>query len=156
VETVTRPDPVAGGTRAAIDVVVVLSTDALIPFNPTLFANSPDSKCVPEIVIGEPAAPIDGVTLPIVGSFAASTEKDAELVADPDGVVTLIEPLVAPEGTVATSLVGVADITEATVPLNLSMFSLGVALNPVPKTETLAPTAAPFGENSRIETVDEL
>jgi len=107
-------------------------------------------------VTGEPAAPIDGVTLPIIGSFAASTKNGSELVAEPVGVVTLIAPLVAPEGTVATSFVVVADVTEATVPLNLSVFSLAVVLNPVPKTEMLVPTAAPFGENSRIETVEEL
>jgi hypothetical protein len=46
--------------------------------------------------------------------------------------VTEIGPLVAPAGTVTTRLVVVAETTVATVPLNLTSFAEGVALNPWP------------------------
>ncbi len=54
------------------------------------------------------------------------------LVADPFGEVTEIVPAVAPGGTVATSWVVVAEVTVAVVPLNITVFWLGVGLNPAP------------------------
>ena len=43
-------------------------------------------------------------------------------VAEPDGAVTLIVPVVVPAGTVATSVVVEADVTVAVVPLNFTVF----------------------------------
>jgi len=60
------------------------------------------------------------------------TIKGALLVAEPVGVVTMIGPVVAPTGTVVTSWVAVAEVTAATMPLNVTVFWLAVVLNPVP------------------------
>jgi hypothetical protein len=91
----------------------------------------------------------------IVGCSLAVTVKLAVLVADPDGDVTAIGPVVAPEGTVVTSRVAVALTTELAVPLNVIVFRPGVGLNPVPAIVTVAPIAPVPGENAMIETVDE-
>jgi hypothetical protein len=61
-------------------------------------------KFVPVIVTGVPAAPIVGVKLVMVGALLEDvTVNGLPLVAEPDGVVTAIVPVVAPDGTVATS-----------------------------------------------------
>jgi hypothetical protein len=46
--------------------------------------------------------------------------------------VTPTNPVEAPGGTVATSVVEVAEVTAAVVPLNVTVFSAGVGLKPVP------------------------
>ena len=56
-------------------------------------------RFVPLITTLAPTAPLVGEKLVIVG--AAMTVKDPALVAVPPGVVTLIGPVTAPEGTVA-------------------------------------------------------
>jgi hypothetical protein len=77
--------------------------------------------------------------LVIVGTPLAVTVKLAGLVADPDGDVTAIGPVVAPDGTVVTSRVAVALTTVLATPLNVIVFRLGVWLNPVPEIVTVAP-----------------
>ena len=89
-------------------------------------------------------------------SGAAVTVKGPVLVAEPVGVVTVIGPDAAPAGTVVTIRVAVAEITAAGTPLNVTVFSPGVSLNPVPCTVTDVPTGALFGVNSMIETTEEL
>jgi hypothetical protein len=49
----------------------------------------------------------------------------------------------------------VEELTVAAVPLKVTVFWLGVALNPVPKMVTVVPTGPLFGLNSMIETVDD-
>ena len=56
-------------------------------------------KFVPLMVTPVPTGPLAGVKLVIVGGLI--TVKLPALVAVPPGVVTLIVPVVAPEGTVA-------------------------------------------------------
>ena len=62
------------------------------------------SKFAPEIVVAVPGAPIVGVKLEMEGAFGVDvvTVKEVELVAVPLDVVTVIGPVVAPVGTVAT------------------------------------------------------
>ena len=103
-----------------------------------------------------PPTPIVGEMLLIVGAELAATVNDVLLVADPDGVVTAIVPVVAPEGTEVTISVVVEDVTVAAVPLNVTVFWLGVALKPIPKSFTDVPTGPLFGVNSRIATLPEL
>src|SRR5262249_29614545 len=96
--------------------VPVIVTDAPVPARPTV-----------------PATPELGVKPVMVGvPELVLTVKLVALAAEPPGVVTVIGPVVAPEGTEVTIWVVVADVTVATVPLNLTVFWLAVVLNPVP------------------------
>jgi hypothetical protein len=60
------------------------------------------------------------------------TVKEAALVAVVAPTVTLMDPVVAPLGTVAVNIVVEAVSTVAVVPLNFTVFEAGVALKPVP------------------------
>src|SRR5439155_18289243 len=73
-------------------------------------------QLVPLIVTLVPTGPLVGVKLEIVGGF--TLVKLPELVAVPRGVVTLIGPLVAPDGTVAVIAVAEFTVKLALVPLN--------------------------------------
>jgi len=90
------------------------------------------SKFVPLIVRLVPEVPIVGVKLLIVGAVDAVTVKGPLLVAEPEGVVTAMEPVVAPDGTVVTICVVVAEVIVAATPLNVTVFWLAVVLNDVP------------------------
>ena len=95
---------------------------------------------------------IDGVKLVIVGAPVAVCTVNGELlVAVPDAVVTVIVPVVAPDGTEARSCVAVAELTVADVPLNEIEFCKGVVLNPAPDIATLVPTGPDEGMNWIIE-----
>ena len=77
------------------------------PWKATLVA---PVKCVPVRVTVVPTGPAVGVKLVTVGFFgSAVTVKLAALVALPPGVVTVIAPVVAAEGTV--TLICVAEAT---------------------------------------------
>ena len=69
---------------------------ALSPLNPTAVA---PVKLEPEMVTVVPAGPEVGENLEITGGL--TTVKLFALVAVPAGVLTLIGPLVPPDGTVA-------------------------------------------------------
>jgi hypothetical protein len=129
----TRPDVAPAGTVAEIEVVVADVTDASVTLNASLSLVGRVSKLMPSTVTAAPAAPIVGVKPVIDGApKAADTVKGVLLVADPDGVVTAIDPLVAAAGTVATSCVVLADTTVAGVPLNVTAFWAVTVLKPVP------------------------
>jgi hypothetical protein len=93
-----------------------------------------------------------GLTLVIVGAPEVPTTNGEPLVAEPDGVVTDIVPVVAPEGTVVWMVVVVLESTVAATPLNDTVFWLAVALKPIPYRVTPLPTGAPFGVNSTMTT----
>src|SRR5688572_24745161 len=59
-------------------------------------------------------------------------------VALPRGAVSVMDPVVAPLGTVVTSRFGAASVTVADVPLKATAFCDGVELNPFPKIATVA------------------
>jgi hypothetical protein len=92
------------------------------------------SKFVPLIDTDVPGVPMDGVKLEIVGWPApeVTTVKFEPLVTVPAEVVTLIAPVVAPDGTVTVSTLTDALITVAVVPLNFTVSSEAVGLNAVP------------------------
>jgi hypothetical protein len=87
---------------------------------------------LPVIVTDVPGDPMLGVNPLMDGTLEAATANGELLVAEPFGLVTLIDPVVAPEGTVATMVVDVAEITIAVVVLNFTVFCPGVGLKPVP------------------------
>ena len=89
----------------------------------------------------------------IVGASDPATTNESALFAEPLGDVTPMRPVVAPEGTVATSVVELADTTVAPVELKVTVFSDGVSLKPVPQIVTVVPVEPSSGENSRIDTV---
>jgi hypothetical protein len=91
----------------------------------------------------------------IVGTPPSLTVNGVALVADPEGVVTLIGPDVAPAGTVTTTSVPDDDATTPALPPNVTVFWLGVALNPVPAIVTGVPTGPAPGEKVMTETVDD-
>jgi hypothetical protein len=71
----------------------------------------------------------------------------------PAVVVTLTVPLVAPAGTVTVSLVALAAVTVAAIPLNRTVFPAGVGANAVPLIVTLDPTLARRGTTQSTESV---
>jgi hypothetical protein len=77
------------------------------------------------------------------------------LVADPEGVVTRMGPVVAALGTVVVSAVAVADSTGAGLPLKVTAFWEAVGLRPVPARVTAVPAGPRSGENSMRDTADE-
>src|SRR4051794_8664152 len=79
-----------------------------------------------------------------------SIVKSDVLVPVKPAVVTVIGPVVAPEGTVVVIEVIVLAVTIATVPLNLTVLAEGVALKLVPEIVTDAPVVAIVGLNPMI------
>jgi hypothetical protein len=156
VATLIRPD-VPGGTLVAIVVAVEELTPDRVILKTRLLFMGVVSKFVPVMVTAVPEVPMVGVKLVIVGApVAPVTVKATALVAVLVPTVTLIGPVVAAEGTVATISVWVAEVTAAVTPLNLTVLLVGVVEKPVPKMVTVVPSGPLFGVNSIIETSDEI
>ena len=129
-----RPEEALDGTLVVIEVDVAETTVGKLAFNVTRLFEATVSKLVPEIVIEVDTGPRAGLKLVIVGCpLFAVTVKVADDEADPAGEVTLIVPLVAPAGTMATNSVAVAELTTAVVPSKRTEISLelGYGWNPV-------------------------
>jgi hypothetical protein len=141
------------GVVTPIEVDVADVTLANSELTRTAFETSVVSKFVPLMLSAVPGEPMAGEKPVIVGAVEPTTNEDV-LVALPDGLVTAITPVVAPEGTVAMISVAVADVTCAAVPLKVTAFCEGVALKPVPSIATVAPRGPPSGENSMITTAE--
>jgi hypothetical protein len=90
---------------------------AVVPLNFTPFT---PVKWFPLIVTDVPTPPLDGEKLLIVGAVPLLTVKSEALVAIPAVVVTVILPVVEPEGTVAITLPSFTKLKVAVVPLNLT------------------------------------
>ncbi len=121
--------------------VVAVVTSAGLMLSVTRSLAAVASKLVPVIVKGVPVTPIAGVRPVIAGTpppFDNTVNADA-LVAEPAGETTVIGPVVAPAGTVATSCVAVAVVTAPATPLKVTMFSLPVDENPEPAIDTAVP-----------------
>src|SRR5688572_7744499 len=99
-----------------------------------------------------PTGPIAGENPVMDGAVLAATVKLFVLTAVPPGAVTEIVPVVDALGTVTTSWVVVALVTVAAVPLNVTVFWLAVAENPVPEMVTVAPIGPDSGEKEIIFT----
>ena len=65
-------------------------------------------------------------------------------------------PVVAPFGTDVTIWLTVDEVTVAIVLLNLTVFWLGVALNPVPEMVTIVPIGPFAGAKVRTDVCDEV
>ena len=122
VTTVTWPEPPCGGTREVRLVAVAAVTCARAPLKATTSFRGARSKFVPVMETESPAAPIVDDSPVIVGALDAATVKGCELVAEPLGEVTLMGPVVAVAGTVATIVVGVEEDTVPVTPLNFTVF----------------------------------
>jgi hypothetical protein len=159
VVTETRPEPVPVGTVADIDVLLDELIAPRLILNLRSFLLGVGSKLVPLTVTAVPGVPTVGVKPLTVGKpFVEGdvTMNELALDDDPDGALIPIGPVVAPEGTTATSCVGAAETTVAGVPLNVTVFWLGVALKPVPKIVTEVPTSPLPGVNSMSDAWEEL
>jgi len=115
------------GTVAVILVVVLRVKVAETPLN---FTAEALLKVLPLMVTLVPTGPDPGEKLVIVGG----TRKEAELEAAPAALVTLILPVVAPDGTVA--VICVAELMVKVAPVVLKATALAVSkLLPVMTTE---------------------
>ena len=97
-------------------------------------------KLVPLIWTAVPTGPLVGAKSVIVGGL--TTVKLLELVAVPPGVITLIGPVVAPEGTVAWIVVGELTLYVALTPLKVTELAPPKL---VPLIWTLVPTSPIVG-----------
>jgi hypothetical protein len=82
---------------------------------------------------------------PVVGLQTTVTIKSLVLVAVFPETVTVIFPVVAPDGTVQVMDVAVLAVTMAVVPLNCTVLLLGIALKFVPVMVTVVPTGPEAG-----------
>jgi hypothetical protein len=156
VETLMGPDVAPVGTRAVSVVAVAELVVARVVLKASLSRAGFVSKLAPVIVTSVPGGPTCGVNPLIVGEAVdAVTVKGWPVVAVPAGAVTLMGPVLAVAGTVTTSWVVDAEDTAAATLLNVTVFWVVTALNPVPEIVTVAPTGPPFGVKSMIETVEE-
>jgi hypothetical protein len=114
-----RPDASGEGTETEIEVAVDEVTGAEVRLNFRESLAAVISKLVPVTLMAFPATPLPGLKDVMVGAPdpPLMTVKEVVLLAVPEGLVTLMVPVVAPDGTVATSCVDVADVTVAWVPL---------------------------------------
>jgi hypothetical protein len=141
VVTLMGPVVAPSGTVATISVGVFDVIVAVIPLNVTEVA---PARFVPVMVTEVPAAPELGLNDVMVGVETAPTVKSVALSAVPFAVVTLMGPVVAPAGTVVTICVGVFDVIDAVVPLNLTDVA---AARFVPVMVTGVPTRPDVGVN---------
>jgi hypothetical protein len=142
VVTLILPAIAVAGTVAVIWVGEFSAKLALCPLKVTAVA---PPKFVPITVTTVPTGPLVGEKLETVG--AGMTVKLLALDADPPDVVTVIGPVVAPDGTVAVIWVEEFTVKLALVPLNLTELA---PVNPVPVTTTVAPTPPVGGEKPEI------
>ena len=82
---------------------------------------------------------------------SARTVKAVLVEIEPPGAVTVMGPVVAVAGTVATICVEVAETIVAETPLKLTLFCPAVAPNPVPLIVTVLPTTPFCGVNEMME-----
>lgn len=134
------PSKAPAGTTVVILVAFDDVTLATTPLNDT---DGEPLKFVPEIITVAPTAPLAGLKPVMVG--VAKTVKLEELETVTPLTVTDINPVVAPAGTEVVMLVAVEEETTAAVPLNRTIFSVGVVLKLVPVMVTVVPSAPIFG-----------
>ena len=119
VVTLIFPVVAPEGTVAVILLEELTVKVALTPLNFTEVVVKPvPLKFEPLIVTDVPTGPLFGEKPEMVGAGGVVTVNVPELVAVPSGVVTLIFPVVASEGTVAVILLEELIVKVAVVPLN--------------------------------------
>jgi hypothetical protein len=133
VATEIGPELVCPGTVVLMLVAVAAATGDTVLLNLRLFLEGIVSKFVPVTVTAVDGVPILGLKPVIEGAPVDEVTVKTELLeAEPLDVVTPIDPVVAPDGTVVTIRVAVDELTVALTPLNVTVFWLGVVLKPVP------------------------
>jgi hypothetical protein len=130
------PSKAPAGTMVVILLAFEAVTFATTPLNDT---KGEPLKFVPEIITVAPTAPLTGLKPVMVG--VGRTVKPEELETVTPLTFTEIKPVVAPPGTVVDMLVAVEEETVASVPLNRTIFSVGVVLKFVPVIVTVVPSA---------------
>jgi hypothetical protein len=105
-------------------------------------------KLVPSIVTVVPLGPLAGEKDVIVGDPVGVTVKLPELVAVPPGAVTLIFPVMAPDGT--SAVIRVAESTVKLVALVVLNFTSVAPVKFVPVITTDVPTGPEIGTNEVI------
>jgi hypothetical protein len=143
--TVIFPVVAPDGTTVVMLVVELVMTVVIVPLNLTTLLVWVALKFVPVMVTIVPTGPVVGVKLVIVGGDDPVMVKLAALVAVLPPTVTVIFPVVAPEGTVVVMLVAVLAVTVAAVPLNFTALLEGVVLKFVPVIVTVVPTGPEAG-----------
>ena len=131
VVTVIGPVIAVAGTTATICVDVSLVTVPRTPPNVTVAP----VRLVPVIVTLVPVGPLSGEK-PLLASIVGLTRKVLALVAEPNGVVTMIRPDVAPGGTTATIWLAISLVMLAETPLNVTLVA---PARPVPLMVTEEP-----------------
>jgi hypothetical protein len=144
--TVIRPVVAPEGTTAVILVdETTLKLLAAVPLNLT---DVVPVKFVPSIVTVVPLVPLVGENDVIVGDPVDVTVKVPELVADPPGEVTVILPVIAPDGT--TDVICVEELTVKVVALVFLNFTPVAPVKFVPVMTTEVPTGPEVGTNEVI------
>ncbi|HMI52156.1 MAG TPA: hypothetical protein VK525_11625 [Candidatus Saccharimonadales bacterium] len=138
VVAVILPVVAPGGTPAVIFVLLFTVNVAVVPLNFTALA---PVKFVPVTATLVPVVPVVGVKLVMVGA-AGVTVKALGEAALPPGVVTRIEPVVAPAGTLVAIWVALCTVKVAGVPLKESA---DAPARFVPVMATLVPVAPLVG-----------
>jgi hypothetical protein len=131
------------GTVVTIWVDVLPVTTAAVPLKVTASLAAIGSKFVPVMVTVMPTEALSGVKI----GGASTVKPVADVARETPSTVTLIGPLVAPEGTVVTIWVGVLLVTTAAVPLKVTKLLTGPTSKFVPVMVMIVPTVAPAGEN---------
>lgn len=142
--TVILPVEAPLGTVTTSCVLVAEVTEAEVPLNRTSLEAITVLKLLPFIVTIEPTDPEDGVKPDMVGAGSVTVKSDPEVAVCSD-TVTVIFPVVAPEGTVTFNCVFVAAVTVAVVLLNLTVFSAATRLKLSPVMTTAVPTLPEVG-----------
>jgi len=104
-------------------------------------------NALPLMVTEDPTAADGGDTPVMLGAGCDVTLKDAGLLEVPPGVVTLIGPVVAPDGTVAVSWLPEVTVKAVAVPLKDTAV---VPVKPLPTTVTEVPAQPEAGVNEEM------
>jgi hypothetical protein len=141
--TVTTTFPVVAptGTGATRLVALQLVGVAAVPLNVTVLFACVPPKRVPVMVTDVPSAPDAGFRVVMVGG---GTVNSKGLLAWPPTVTTRF-PVVAPNGTRATTLVSLQLVDVAGVPLNVTVLMPWVAPKLAPAIVTNVPLIPDFG-----------
>lgn len=145
---VTVIGPLVAPTGTTAVSLVDETTLKLVAATPPNLTEVVPVKFVPSIVTVVPLGPLVGENDVIVGDPAGVTVKLPELVAVPPGVVTLIRPLMAPDGT--TAVICVEELTVKLVALVFLNCTTVAPVKFVPVMTTEVPTGPEVGANEVI------
>ena len=141
--TLTLPLDAPAGTVVLICVLEATVKTAVVPLKVTLVV---PMKLLPVMVTAVPTGPLVGVKEVIEGGRV--TVKSPPLVAVPSALVTLIFPVVAPEGTVVLICAFDVTVKAAVAPLKRTLV---VPVKLLPVIVTAVPIGPPVGVKKEIE-----